>query len=230
MSEDVQNGTTSPLISSKIALEHLQAQYRLYREEVRMYLGFAAASAPLLIFLFMNELSVAKDNHDLIVLVPLTSLSYSALLGFLWTYGQFAALYSELIELKINVLLKPALYSFENDYVGPKPGKHELFPFGMLCLFIAAMPVLLTGYAMRRMMHDSNIPCYLSCGILALVVIGFPCIAWAVARLWRLKKKENDQLLEDWWRTWEGGREQAVMRANQICTTPGQASNKLDKA
>lgn len=187
----------------KTLLDHLSAQYRLYREEVRLFLGFAAASVPLLIFLFIGELNAAKDDSRFIVFIPLTSLSYGALLGLMWIYATMAAHYSALLELKINTILGAQIFIFENIYVGPKAKRGEVAPFVALCVLIAAMPVAFACYAMWRLAHDTRVSICIFCGLLVFVTIGFACILWAVYRIAQLRKEMNIQMFDEWQKRWK---------------------------
>ena len=58
--------------SVKILLEQLGTQYKIYREEVRAYLQLTAGSASLLVLLLFGELTAAKDNPTLLILIPLS--------------------------------------------------------------------------------------------------------------------------------------------------------------
>jgi hypothetical protein len=186
------------LATKQILLDHLVSQYRLYREEIRMYLGYAAASVSILIFLFIGEINASKESPRLILLIPLTTLSYTALLGCFYSYSWIAAHYSELLELKINKLLGSSEYVFENYYVGPKPHRGEEVPFRGLWLLIMAMPVAFTGYGMMRLFHDPKIPAWLFHGVWIVLILSLVFISWALYRIVHMRKRMNTEIFAAW--------------------------------
>ena len=182
----------------KILLEHLGTQYRLYREEARTYVGFAAASVSVLVVLFIGLLTLVKGNSKLVILIPLSGVSYGGLLALLYVYTSLAAKYSELIELKMNELLGPNVFQFENYYVGPKPGRREAIPFFIIFLSIGAMPIAVILFGLWRCAHANILSTYMAVLFLLIVVVALACVMRAVYSIINLRNEMNARLIEEW--------------------------------
>ncbi len=191
---DANEDATKPL------LDHLSAQYRLYREEVRLYLGFVSASASFFAILLALEMNAAKDDPSLLVLFPLTTVSYGALLGFVYTYAQIAAKYSALLEKKLNSLLGVSVYNFESRFVGPSAKRGDRLPFAVLMALTAAMPLALTIYGIWRVAgvsKGSHVPALFWASI-AWTAIGLSAVVWAIRKFASKNEEMNCAMLNEW--------------------------------
>jgi hypothetical protein len=131
-----------------VLLEHLAAQYKIYREEVRLYAGFAATSTTLLLLLLFSELTAAtgKDNTvnpKFYVLIPLSLVWYGAILAFFMSHVVVIESYTRLIEQKMNSLLNSKVFQFESKYRFPRLDKADLFPIIVFVLIAGLIPIVL---------------------------------------------------------------------------------------
>jgi hypothetical protein len=179
----------------KLLLDRLEFQYRIYRGEVRAYLQIAAGSVSILILVLLGEVTASKDHPELLFLVPISILSYIALLTILWIFANIAATYSELLELEMNDLLRLPAFQFENHYVGPKRGRSETLPFIVLYGLTGVMPVALCIYALSQVepLHEK---------LFYASVVGLPAglaiTLWALLRLMGIRRKLLKRLLRHW--------------------------------
>ena len=146
----------------------------------------------------MSLINAADKSPRLMILVPLTTLAYAAMLGFFYSYAWMATHYSELLELKINHLLGSPEYLFENYYVGPKPHRSEILPFFILWLLTISMPLAFTSYGFLRMFRDDKIPQALSWGTLIFLIVGFAFIVWSLVKIVVIRKRMNVSLFAEW--------------------------------
>jgi hypothetical protein len=192
-----------PQNDKKILLEHLESQYKLFRDEVRSFLGFLTASPAVLVALLSGELIVAKDEPRMLFVLPLTVLAYGAFIGCLFSFLAIAAKYSEMIERKINILLDDDIYMFEINYGGPKNIKEKTFPLAVFAILMATLPLALTSYGIYRIgwVNQLNLyshPKYLALVFALIVVLGLLAIYWATMRMLNLAEKKNLEVLEGW--------------------------------
>lgn len=179
-------------------VEQLGAQYKLYRDEVRVYLNFAAGSASLFVALVVGEISVAKDNPRMLVLIPLSALSYGGILAMFYSYAVTAAHYSELLERQLNDLLAINVFLFESRYVGPKPGRGEFFWFAVIWCCVGIVPVALSGYAVVRLFQERLWHPGLVVLLLAVTLIGLTAIVFAVVRIVKVRIALASQIYTEW--------------------------------
>lgn len=142
-----------------VLLEHLAAQYKMYREEVRLYIGFAATSTTLLLLLLFNELTAAvnKDNTvntKIYVLIPLSLVWYGALLGFFMSHVMVIEAYTQLIEQKMNSLLNFNIFQFESKYRFPRLKKEDLSSYAAFWLIAGLVPITLALHAGHKGLVD----------------------------------------------------------------------------
>lgn len=115
----------------KLKLDLLREQYRIYRDETHKYLAHAAGSPAYLHAFILAELGAAywgeHPSSKIYLLIPLTFISYLALLSLLYLYALVSANYSGLLEDRINIITKRGLadqfFIFESHYSTPKPFK-----------------------------------------------------------------------------------------------------------
>jgi len=108
----------------KLLLAHLEIQYKLAREEVCLFHGFSAGTVTLLLLLLAQS-NIIKQGSGLepewLISVPVGVVWYGSLLAFLQIQMVVRALYSELLEKKINVLLpRDDIYQFGTAFILPK--------------------------------------------------------------------------------------------------------------
>jgi hypothetical protein len=141
------------LADSATVLKHLESQYRVYRAEIRSYNQIAGASGSLLLLLLFGELAAANTNPTMWMLIPLSVISYSALLANIATFGHMAGYYTALLERKINELTRVAnLFQYESAYVGARSDiKGESRRFHVFTVFIGLTPAVLSVYALVRL-------------------------------------------------------------------------------
>lgn len=190
-------------------LNQLESQYKVYRAEITSYNQIAAGSASLLVLLLVGELTVAQTHQVMYMLVPLSVISYAAVLGNLATYGRMAGTYTALLERKINELVNiSSLYQYEHDYVGPymgsrpidskEPGKRNFEGFIFLFSFVilpGVMPIILSIYALIELMH-----CYTKTAwsLIFSFLIAFIIIICSVVRILKTRQGWNNDLMEEW--------------------------------
>ena len=182
----------------KFIIEQMSAQYKLYRDEVRGYLSFAAGSASLFVVLVVGEISIAKDNPRLLILIPLSALSYGAILAMFYSYAVTAARYSELLEFQLNDLLGVPIFLFENRYVGPKPGRGEFLAFGVIWCCIGALPGAMSAYAIVRLFRERLLAPGVVIAVLVGVLLGFAAVVVAVVRIIQVRIALSSQIRGEW--------------------------------
>ena len=148
------NGTAVVKSDKELLLQHLVEQHKSYRDEIRIYLGFAAASITLLVILLFSVLTVAlgKDatpRPKLYVLIPLGLIWYGAILALFMIHVSVLQKYSELIEWKINSLLDgKSVFEFDS-YNFPTNQRLDLIIMVILLLSLGGIPLalsLMAGY------------------------------------------------------------------------------------
>ncbi len=182
-------------------LDQLSAQYKLYRDEVRAYLNFAAGSASLFVALVVGEISVAKDNPRMLALIPLTTLSYGGILAMFYSYAVTAAHYSDLLERQLNDLLGTKVFLFESRYVGPKTGRGEFLWFAVIWCCVGIVPVALSGYAVVRLFQERLWHPGLVVLLLAVALIGLTAIIFAVVRIVKVRIALTSEIYTEWHQT-----------------------------
>lgn len=193
--------------NTAILLQYLESQYRLFREELRAFMGAATALATVLVaiagaFAFAPE----QTQHRTIryLLVPLGALSLGALVGLLYIYMDVAAIYCERLESRMNALLRAPVFTFEKDYGIPKKGKGERLPFYSICVLIASTPIAVTLYGMSKLApldgmwkFAPRVTAWLGGLLLAIVVLGAVVIIGGVLMIRRSKEKVSAELSGD---------------------------------
>jgi len=185
----------------KELLEHLGAQYKIYRDDVRLFITTSAASIPLLAFLLFGELAAARGTNSdsrLYVLIPLSVAWYGSVLSLVQSFLSVAAEYSELIEQKMNLLLKDETFNYESKYIFPGQNLGEIALFGAVALFSATViPVAwVAGYVGLTKGFETS-PSVASVLMVGFVVICV-CEFGAVVLVRQSRKRLNKKLLEDW--------------------------------
>ena len=186
----------------KVLLEHLGAQYKIYRDDVRLFITTSAASIPLLAFLLFGELAAARGtipNAKLYVLIPVSVAWYGAVLSLIQSFLTVAAEYSELIEEKMNLLLKDGTFSYESRYILPRHDDiKEIALFGALTLVSATViPVAgVAGYV--GLTKGFDWPGYLA--VLLMIGFGVICVFEFCVVIWvrESRKRLNRTLLQKW--------------------------------
>src|SRR5262249_5747469 len=157
--------------SEKLITE-ISGQYKLYRDEVRAYLNFAAGSASLFVAIIVGEISIAKDHPRMLALVPLSVLSYCGILAMFYIYAVTAAHYSGLLERQLNNLLGTDVFLFETRYVGPKPGRGEFLWYAVVWCAVGIIPGAVSGYAVIHSFQHSLWPTGLIIVISGVTIAG----------------------------------------------------------
>lgn len=183
---------------SEKLIDQISGQYKLYRDEVRAYLNFAAGSASLFVAIVVGEISVAKDNPRMLALVPLSVLSYCGILAMFYSYAVTAAHYSGLLERQLNDLLGTKVFLFESRYVGPKPGRGEFFWFAVIWCCVGIVPVALSGYAVIRLFQERLWHPGLIVLILGISLIGLAAIALALVRIVKVRIALTTEIYAEW--------------------------------
>ncbi|HEY2496852.1 MAG TPA: hypothetical protein VGK24_07270 [Candidatus Angelobacter sp.] len=135
----------------KLVVDQLTLQYGIYRDEVRTYIQLVCGSSTLLVIILFGEITAAHDKPELLMLVPLSVISFAALLSAMSTFMGIAASYSELLELKINFVLgRFPLFLFESNYryLNPIAHKRAALPVVAIWILIPVMPVTLCFYSL----------------------------------------------------------------------------------
>jgi hypothetical protein len=185
-------------------LEHLVAQYKSYREEVRLYIGFAATSTTLLVVLLFNELTAAtgKDNTvntKFYVLIPLSLVWYGAIMALFMSHVAVIEEYSKLIEQKMNLLLRYDVFQFESKYKFPRLKKNDLIPFSLFLLIAGLIPIVLALHIGHKGLVEgygwSPSSAWL---FVAGCVIVFMIEVLLVIRIRLLRRQMNSHLMKKW--------------------------------
>jgi hypothetical protein len=184
-------------------LEHLSTQHRQYRDEFRAWVGFAAASAAVLVAGLGAIFALSKDMPSYLIAVsPLVLVSYSALVGVLLMYAAAAQLYSELLERKMNALLGREEYTFELQYSVFRGVKADQRPYLMLFGVMTLAPLVIGAaglYQMLLMQSFSNVwslTCVLFLALSVTAAVGGVLILVRQAALRR--QAINQEVLKDW--------------------------------
>lgn len=141
----------------KLVVDQLAFQYGVYRDEVRTYIQLVCGSSSLLVLVLFGEMSAAHDKPELLMLVPLSVISFAALLSAMSTFMGIAASYSELLELKINFVLEQSpVFLFESDYRYLNHNAHRrvTLPVAAIWMLIPVMPVTLCFYSLWQLKHS----------------------------------------------------------------------------
>lgn len=187
-----------------VLIEQLNAQYKLFRDEARVYVAAAAASITLLALLLFSELTAAvgKDypSPKFYVLIPLTLVWYGGVLSLLLINLQIAAKYALLIECQLNELLSIDVFNYERKYIFPTRGtKHDEPSFAAFMALIGILPVacgLWAGYlGLKTGFGFSTLT---SVFILLLMLFGFVLELYLVFRVRQRRDKQTLELLEEW--------------------------------
>jgi hypothetical protein len=70
----------------KLVLDQLSFQYGVYRDEVRTYIQLVCGSSSLLMLILLGEMAAAHDKPELLMLIPLSVMSFGALLSAMATF------------------------------------------------------------------------------------------------------------------------------------------------
>lgn len=187
----------------KELLEHLGAQYKIFREEVRSYLGFSAASTTLLAILLFSELTLARGKDaasadpKLLILIPLSLVWYGGLLAIFVSNVAIAQKYSELLERKMNNLLKHEVFNFQSNY--KKRNSTEIVWFIIVSIAVAIIPItcaLIAGYI-------GIVEGYSKSPFCALIFVGICLIAFLMEFIIVLhirisRRRMNNELMGRW--------------------------------
>jgi hypothetical protein len=185
-------------LDEKMLVDQLSAQYRLHTEQARAFVGFAGTSLSVIFILITGIFTISRDdNRILLILAPLTLISYAALIGLLFLYVNLNTLYAELIERKINFLLgELPVFQYETCYVAYKDNKGEVGSHYLLVVCAALTPIAPAVYAIW-LLGD-----IISTGLQAslLIAVSFSCslVSYVLLKVRSSRRKKNDKLLEDW--------------------------------
>lgn len=198
----------------KTLVEHLAAQYKLYREEVRLYIGFAATSSTLLVLLLFSVFNAARGttppNLQLYILIPVSLVWYSAILSLFICHVVVIEEYSELIERKMNTLLRHDMFQFESSYKFPSlhatgwkilttwRGGGEVRTFLFFVFLIGVIPLYLSLYAGYKAIAEgfhSTGWAWTFVGVCITVIGSESCLVY---RTRILKQRKNQELLDNW--------------------------------
>jgi hypothetical protein len=182
----------------KLVVDQLAFQYGVYRDEVRTYIQLVCGSSSLLMLILLGVTTAAHDKPELLILIPLSIISFAALLSAMATFMGIAACYSELLELKINFLLEQfPVFLFESDYrylSYPVHGRVGL-PVAATWVLIPVMPLTLCCYSLWQLKHSHP----LAALALALVVpIGLLASAISGTRVVGNMRQRNKALFAEW--------------------------------
>jgi hypothetical protein len=184
-------------------LQHLRSQYILFREEIRSYSSYAAASTTLLA-LFLSYILTAVRNKDnttepkLYLLILIVIVWYGAMMAFFLSYISVMAKYIEAVERKINDLIGITVYDFESNQVFPRKNKLEGLMYGTLLVFLG-IPVyggLCAGY--QGLVKGYSVPSNIAFLIILAILIIFIIEAGIVMKIRYMRRKLNDDMIMTW--------------------------------
>ena len=185
-------------------IAHLESQYKMMRDEIRVDKGLVAATPSVLVALLTGELIVAKDKPEALLALPLTILACGGFMGILMSFLTLAAKYAELLESKLNHLLGEEVYLYETRFGGPRNDKRKTIPTVTLSLITATLPLGITGYGIYTIgwggdhspIHSH--PELVALLLIAIVVVGLFGIVYATLTMVGIAEGKRDDTFELW--------------------------------
>jgi hypothetical protein len=182
----------------KLVIDQLAFQYGVYRDEVRTYIQLVCGSSTLLVLILLGEVTAAHDRPELLQLIPLSVISFAALLSAMSTFMGIAASYSELIELKINYILEQIpVFLFENHYryLDHTAHKRVALPIVAIWTLIPAMPLTLCIYSLWELKQTHPFKALALTLAVAICLLG--CVVSGISALSNMRQR-NKTLFEEW--------------------------------
>lgn len=186
-------------LDEKVLLDQLSAQYRLHTEQARAFVGFAGTSLSVILLLITGIFTISSNKPILLILAPLTLISYAALIGLFFLYVNLNTLYTELIERKINFLLAELpVFQYESFYVAYTHNKGEVGSHYLLVVCAALTPIASAIFAIWLLGQAGLISTGLQ--VFLLIAVSFSCslVCYVLLKVRSSRREKNDQLLEDW--------------------------------